>query len=365
MSVIRTESEGQAKDIMEIMSDADAVLVAGGDGTVMEVLTGLLRRPDKAEAAKIPIGILPVGKTNTLAYRLFGHDDNVRLMGEATMSVIRDLKKPHGVIEVENRSEDETFRGKKLYCVNRVELGAWKDARLRTDKYWLFGFGLKNYITYLGSYSTGQKDVSWDCDVNIQYTEDNCDLISEVVSDNSKITNQNRGWFSWLLGKSKVKEEKTEKPVIPSKWVDVGRLNGTQIVVENYQNKLSALMYAGSIDFINFVSHGWNLWKHKLEYQNKIPNLENINHSLVTTSEILLEPNKKDTEENFKPQRLCMDGDEVDFSGPVVLRHLQNQFIVFCNKSEAVSEAPVTSEPPKSFGRWGSGVKSSFIKNKI
>lgn len=46
VSVIRTEGEGQAKDIMEIMADADAVLVAGGDGTIMEAVTGLMRRAD-------------------------------------------------------------------------------------------------------------------------------------------------------------------------------------------------------------------------------------------------------------------------------------------------------------------------------
>merc|ERR1711923_524050 len=54
VSVMRTESEGQAKDIMEIMSDADAVLVAGGDGTLMEAVTGLLRRKDRDTASKIP-----------------------------------------------------------------------------------------------------------------------------------------------------------------------------------------------------------------------------------------------------------------------------------------------------------------------
>ena len=118
VSIIRTESEGQAKDIMEIMADADAVLVAGGDGTIMEAVTGLMRRQDRAEAAKVPIGILPVGKTNSLAHSLFGLDDEVRLMGEATMSVIRHLKKPLSLIEIENRSEDELYRGKKLHCVN-------------------------------------------------------------------------------------------------------------------------------------------------------------------------------------------------------------------------------------------------------
>merc|ERR1719510_632025 len=114
VSVMRTESEGQAKDIMEIMKDADAVLVAGGDGTVMEAVTGLLRRTDGA-AAQLPLGVLPVGKTNTLAHRLFHCEDEVRLMGEATMAVVRQLRRPVSVLEVENRAEEENMRGKKLY----------------------------------------------------------------------------------------------------------------------------------------------------------------------------------------------------------------------------------------------------------
>ena len=101
VSVIRTESDGQAKEIMQLMKDADAVLVAGGDGTVMEVVTGLMRREDRDAAAKVPIGILPVGKNNQTAKGLFpGMDNQVRLLGEATMSVVRQLRRPTGVIEV-------------------------------------------------------------------------------------------------------------------------------------------------------------------------------------------------------------------------------------------------------------------------
>ena len=44
VSVIRTEGEGQAKDIMEVVKDCDAVLIAGGDGTLMEAVTGWMRR---------------------------------------------------------------------------------------------------------------------------------------------------------------------------------------------------------------------------------------------------------------------------------------------------------------------------------
>ena len=67
VSLIRTEAEGQARDIMEVMDNTDAVLVAGGDGTVSEALTGLLRRQDANHAARrFPIGIAPLGRTNQL-----------------------------------------------------------------------------------------------------------------------------------------------------------------------------------------------------------------------------------------------------------------------------------------------------------
>ena len=72
VSVIRTEGQGQAKEIMEIMDDTDAVLIGGGDGTLMEAVTGLLRRKDASELARtLPIGVLPIGENNSMAKFLF------------------------------------------------------------------------------------------------------------------------------------------------------------------------------------------------------------------------------------------------------------------------------------------------------
>ncbi len=74
--VVRTEAEGQAKDMLEVLSAdgsddgrmPDAVLVAGGDGTVMEAVTGFMRRADADKIrTRLPLGILPVGETNKLA----------------------------------------------------------------------------------------------------------------------------------------------------------------------------------------------------------------------------------------------------------------------------------------------------------
>ena len=57
VSVIRTEAKGQAKEILAVMEDTDAVLVAGGDGTLQETVTGLLRRSDFEQISRaLPIG---------------------------------------------------------------------------------------------------------------------------------------------------------------------------------------------------------------------------------------------------------------------------------------------------------------------
>lgn len=44
---LQTDYEGQAKKLMEFMEKTDMLIVAGGDGTLQEVITGLLRRPDQ------------------------------------------------------------------------------------------------------------------------------------------------------------------------------------------------------------------------------------------------------------------------------------------------------------------------------
>lgn len=71
VSLVITELEGQASDLMEIMQNTDCVLVAGGDGTVHETITGLMRRKDAHVAVnQYPIGIAPIGKYNYIAHKL-------------------------------------------------------------------------------------------------------------------------------------------------------------------------------------------------------------------------------------------------------------------------------------------------------
>lgn len=99
----QTDYEGQAKKLMELMEQTDMLIVAGGDGTLQEVITGLLRRPDQVgcqshhfliyeertsslllmdflwwqdKMSNIPIGFIPLGSSNSLSPSLHLLSDN-------------------------------------------------------------------------------------------------------------------------------------------------------------------------------------------------------------------------------------------------------------------------------------------------
>ena len=169
VSTVRTEAQGQAKEIMEIAEKTDAVLIAGGDGTLMETITGLMRRQDYGSLAKdIKLGVLPVGANNMMAKQLFpGCDTEVKRMAEATMAVVRQLYRPVDVMEVENISTDERFAGKKIYGFRQIQVGFFKDAKNRVDKFWYLPF-VKRYLTYFFSYYSSSPSIIRSCDGSLE-----------------------------------------------------------------------------------------------------------------------------------------------------------------------------------------------------
>ncbi|MCG3178638.1 MAG: Diacylglycerol kinase [Phycisphaerae bacterium] len=82
--VLRTESAGHAREYARQLageSGIDALLVAGGDGTISEVVDGLAG--SVAGGSRLPMAILPVGTENLLA-RVIGARTNLAL-AEATL----------------------------------------------------------------------------------------------------------------------------------------------------------------------------------------------------------------------------------------------------------------------------------------
>lgn len=147
VSVVKTEHEGQARALMEVMDNTDAVIIAGGDGTVLEAVTGLLRREDSETAVKrYPIGIIPIGKHNSLTGNLFSSflSNEAKYMAECAISIVRDSRRNVDVMRI---SSDE---GKEIYAVSNIEWSAYRDTSARTSKFWMFG-PLKSKVLYLSA----------------------------------------------------------------------------------------------------------------------------------------------------------------------------------------------------------------------
>ncbi|XP_069129284.1 acylglycerol kinase, mitochondrial-like [Argopecten irradians] len=103
VNVVKVEYEGQVKKLVAIMerSDTDGIVVAGGDGTLLETITGIMRKEDKTFRQNIPVGVIPLGLKNRFAKLLFGADkDQVLLMCEGAMSVVRGLGRSVDVISL-------------------------------------------------------------------------------------------------------------------------------------------------------------------------------------------------------------------------------------------------------------------------
>lgn len=107
VTIIQTESEGQARTLIEnLATPTDAIIVAGGDGTLADVVTGLMRKysTNLGNVKKCPIGVLPLGQTNKLADTLFEDYEelaDVHKMADATMAVVRGATKTIDAVEVQ------------------------------------------------------------------------------------------------------------------------------------------------------------------------------------------------------------------------------------------------------------------------
>ncbi|XP_021931037.1 acylglycerol kinase, mitochondrial, partial [Zootermopsis nevadensis] len=200
VNIIQTESEGQARGLVESLDEVvDAIVIAGGDGTVSEAVTGLLRRADGdlAVQRKFPIGILPLGRTNTVGTSLFFDSDKVKMMAEATMAVVKEITKPVDVIKIEVLETEQELPGKAVYCLGGIQWGAYRDAHAKRDKYWYWG-ALRSYVTYVFTgLKSDESDVSWQCKGVLSYILP-CSGCSRCIQPVETDTSTRRWWHVFV-----------------------------------------------------------------------------------------------------------------------------------------------------------------------
>ncbi len=74
LSTFITEKQGDALEFSKGLKKTDRLIVAGGDGTINEVINGLLSSDDP-ETRQVPLSIIPMGTANVLAMELGIPDD--------------------------------------------------------------------------------------------------------------------------------------------------------------------------------------------------------------------------------------------------------------------------------------------------
>ncbi len=126
LEIRQTEYAGHATELARAVDagEYEAVCVVGGDGTVHEVVNGLIR--DDC-GPTIPLGMIPAGTGNTLHHHL-GCGDPL----EAAQAILAGQSRPLDVAKV-------TLSDRTVYCINIVGWGAIADINLTAEKLRLLG----------------------------------------------------------------------------------------------------------------------------------------------------------------------------------------------------------------------------------
>ncbi|XP_024519675.1 sphingosine kinase 2 [Selaginella moellendorffii] len=136
-----TQFQLHARDMAKSMNIAqyDGVICVSGDGILVEVLNGLLERPDWARAIKMPIGVVPAGSGNGMAKSLLdaaGEPCNAR---NATFAIIRGHTQ---AVDVATVVQGQT----KFYSILLLTWGFVADVDIESEKYrWMGGLRFDFY----------------------------------------------------------------------------------------------------------------------------------------------------------------------------------------------------------------------------
>ncbi|CAF0855269.1 unnamed protein product [Brachionus calyciflorus] len=172
--MIRLEKNSEANEYMkEIdLNETDCIVVAGGNATLNEVISGLIHREDSSEFLKrIPIGIIPLGEHNNFAHKWLNSigfkrasASELRLLADSAMAIIKGDTAPADLLKVSlyqnipydektDEHHDDKQRGaysllkeNKIYALSKVAFGfvTLTDANLETFWYFSWSKWLQN-----------------------------------------------------------------------------------------------------------------------------------------------------------------------------------------------------------------------------
>ena len=125
LEAMETKYAGHAKEIanQKPIDQYDVVLGIGGDGTLNEIINGMLKRKDKKN---VPIGLIPGGSGNS-----YLHDLKLTNPTNVVKKIISNNMQLMDVVQIE-------INGKISYAMNMIGWGLVTDIGNKAEKYrWL------------------------------------------------------------------------------------------------------------------------------------------------------------------------------------------------------------------------------------
>ncbi|MGC9527152.1 MAG: diacylglycerol kinase family protein [Limnospira sp.] len=128
-SVTETTHPGDIYNQVQLMdlSPIDGLVVVGGDGTVYEVINGLMNRPDWETAIRTPIGVIPAGTSNGLCKTLLESAGESYDSINATIAIAKGKIKPVDLLKI-------TQGDRQYFGVLSVSWGLIADVDIESDK---------------------------------------------------------------------------------------------------------------------------------------------------------------------------------------------------------------------------------------
>ncbi|XP_029032122.2 acylglycerol kinase, mitochondrial [Osmia bicornis bicornis] len=335
VTILQTESENAARKlIMDLDTPTDAIIVAGGDGTLSDVLTGLVRKynANLNSVKQCPIGILPLGQTSKIAkslYHEYDHLSDVKQILEATIAIISEKYKMMDIIEIEPIEHNPEEPVKPIYAMGAIEWGAWQDAHALIKKYWYWG-PLKKYVTYI---LNGYKmNLNQYCNAMIKYTPP-CEGCSRCSQKNflNVPSNMNKRWWHVFVPRNPITEDTIDYSKVINEncgifhelsvstselHIEASNINKLQVASPS---SLKIEIGPKNINYLSFMTQGW-----KQENSNKLEC-----EQIVEAKNIELIPQRVD-----KECTLHIDNDEYELK-PININLISRAVKVFYSELDS------------------------------
>lgn len=331
MEIVRTDSVGHAKRYIEQLDTLpDALLVAGGDGTVSEVVTGLLRRSDGLQC---PLGILPVGKSNDTAksyFQLSQKPNKVQQADELAKTALTILKgntQKMNLLKIQPIVE-EGEQKRPIFALRQFHWGAFRDVKSLQDKYWYYG-PFRQYAAVF--FNCLSRNLTWDCQADLEVTPAcsgcrNCFLEKKEI--NPEALGKGRWWGRYVNKSSHV----NDKPLVDySKIINSDCVTSTSTSVKSSEvlitssESSSEIPAALHLETVPAVEPGVDFIKESWRRILKKEKDESLPASVVEGRTITLFPQ---SEEKYIDKYFFIDNEEYEVR-PVKISLIPNAFDVF------------------------------------